>query len=394
MFDSIVCHYGEIGLKGKNRSFFELKLAGNIAAALKRKKVPFREIKRLEGRVVVFFARPAAKDILERAIPALKKVPGLVYFAPAVFSSNEIKEITQRVLKLVEKKPGQIKSFRITAVRSDKNYPLSSPELNETIGAAVVDKFGLAVKLKDSDLNIVVEVIKDSAFIYDEKIKGLGGLPVASSGRALVLISGGIDSPVAAFFALKRGLAVDFIHFHSHPFTDQSSIERVKMLIDRLMDFQSCSRLFLVPFIEVQQALVKIAPERLRVVLYRRAMVKIANEIAKQSRCLALVTGESLGQVASQTLANINTVNQASDLVILRPLVGLDKQEIIDYAREINTYDISNLPCSDTCNLFAPRYPATKSELSEVKPVELNSTVKKAIKKALSQTEVIKFQYD
>jgi thiamine biosynthesis protein ThiI len=261
-------------------------------------------------------------------------------------------------------------SFRIETQRGDKSFPLTSPEINRQLGAAVKEKSGARVDLENAEFTVTVEILPRDAFFGFNKIPGAGGLPVGASGRVAALISGGFDSPVAAYRMMQRGCRLIFVHFHSAPFQDKTSQEKVRQLLNVLTRHQFNSRLYLVPFGEIQRQIVASVTRPLRVVLYRRMMLRIAEAIARKEKAKALLTGESLGQVASQTLDNIAVIEQAARLPILRPLVGMDKQEIIDQARRIGTFEISSIPDQDCCQLFVPKHPATKARFRDVEADE------------------------
>jgi tRNA uracil 4-sulfurtransferase len=257
-------------------------------------------------------------------------------------------------------------SFRIETQRGDKTFPLTSPEINRQLGAAVKEKSGARVDLEKPEFTVTVEILPRDAFFGFNKIAGAGGLPVGASGRVVALISGGFDSPVAAYRMMQRGCRIIFVHFHSVPYQDKTSQEKVRQLIQLLTRHQFTSRLYLVPFGEIQRQIVAAVARPLRVVLYRRMMLRIAEAIARQEKAKALITGESLGQVASQTLDNMAVIQQAARLPILRPLVGMDKQEIIDQSRRVGSFEISSIPDQDCCQLFVPKHPATKARFADV----------------------------
>ena len=282
----------------------------------------------------------------------------------------------------------KFKTFRITAQRSQKNFPMTSEEINKEVGAYIVEKSKKKVKLTNPDVNCFIEIVDGRAFVYLEKIKGPGGMPVGSNGKALVLLSGGIDSPVAAYYALKRGVKVDFIHFHSMPYTMPASVEKVKDLAKTLEKFQSASKIYLIPLADIQEKTVSKTPEKLRIILYRRMMLRIAEKLARDNKYLALYTGESVGQVASQTLENIKVIEETIKLPILRPLIGFDKEDIIEKAKEIGTYEISILPHEDCCTRFIPKHPETKANLKEVQEAEKKMDIKKMVREAIKKTEV------
>ncbi|HTN69625.1 MAG TPA: tRNA uracil 4-sulfurtransferase ThiI, partial [Methylomirabilota bacterium] len=277
--------------------------------------------------------------------------------------------------------------------RGDKTFPLTSPEINRQLGAVVKEKSGARVDLSNPELTITVEILPRDAFFGFDKIPGAGGLPVGASGRLVSLISGGIDSPIAAYRMMQRGCRLVFVHFHSAPYLDKTSQEKVRRLVSMLTRHQFLSRLYLVPFGEIQRQIVAAVSRPLRVVLYRRMMMRIAEGVARREKAKALVTGESLGQVASQTLENMSVIQQAATLPILRPLVGMDKQEIIDQARRIGTFEISSIPDQDCCQLFVPKHPATKATLDEVEDAESKYDLNEMIRYGLENATEEEFNF-
>lgn len=391
----IICHYSEIGLKGKNRKFFEEKLIENIKKALSPSF--YKKVRRISGRVIIEVTEQGIKkqkEIKEK----LKNVFGLAYFAFAQNCSQDIKAICKKAKELLENK--KFKTFKISAKRSKKDYPLTSQEINERVGEYILKKFHaevplpagsrrekIKVNLTKPDITLFIEIVERYAFLYSEKIKGPCGLPVGVSGKAISLISGGIDSPVASFFAMKRGLELAFLHFFSYPFTQKSSLEKVRKLVRVLNKFQGGSRLYFVPFADIQKEILLKTKAKLRVILYRRFMFRIAEEIARKESAKALITGESVGQVASQTLENIGVIEGVAKLPVLRPLIGMDKQDIIKKAREIDTFDISILPAEDCCSRFLPKHPETKAKLKEIKKEEEKLDVETLVKETLKKTK-------
>jgi tRNA uracil 4-sulfurtransferase len=287
----------------------------------------------------------------------------------------------------------RFESFRIETQRGDKTFPMTSPEINRRLGAAVKAKSGARVDLENAAFTVTVEILPRDAFFGFNKISGPGGLPVGASGRLVVLISGGIDSPVAAYRMMQRGCRLIFVHFHSAPFQDRTSQEKVRQLLSVLTRHQFASRLYLVPFGEIQRQIVAAVARPLRVVLYRRMMLRIAEAIARKEKAKALVTGESLGQVASQTLDNMAVIQQATRLPILRPLVGMDKQEIIDQARRIGTFETSSIPDQDCCQLFVPKHPATKARFDEVEEDETKFDVKELLRYGIDNSIEEEFSF-
>ncbi|HDY72854.1 MAG TPA: tRNA 4-thiouridine(8) synthase ThiI [bacterium] len=380
----IVCHYHEIALKGKNRKFFEEKLVFNIKSALP--KTSFEFVKRISGRIIVKLTdRGLKKQTKIKNI--LKDVFGIVNFSFVDSCKPEIKVIKNKALEILKSK--RFKTFKIQAQRSDKEFSLTSQKINEKVGAFIVDNLNKKVKLEKPGATCFIEITKNQAFLYTEKIKGPGGLPVSTGGKAAVLLSGGIDSPVAGFLTMKRGVKVVFVHFHAHPYTDKASIDKVKRIVKSLNRFQFNSKLYLVPFADVQKQIVLKMPAKLRVVFYRRFMLRIAQVVGRKERVSALVTGDSIGQVASQTLENILAISEAVNIPILRPLIGFDKEEIINLAKKIDTFDISILPYQDCCARFLPVRVEIKANLKQVKLEEKRLDVKELVKRALKATKLL-----
>jgi len=403
--DYVICHYGEIALKGKNRKFFEETLVKNIKLALK--PTHFEFVKRISGRIIVKLKN---LPIEQAGLPAgqvstsLANVFGITYFSFAENCQPEIKEIEKKVFELLKDKKlapyracsgAGFKTFKISTRRSEKKFPYTSQEINEKVGSFILKKFTpgtskkskVKVDLKNPEITCFIELVEKYAFLYLEKIKGLGGLPVGVSGKAISLLSGGIDSPVASFLAMKRGLNLIFLHFHALPYTDKASVEKVKKIVEILKKFQSKLKLYLVPFAEIQKEILLKTPSSLRVIFYRRMMLRIAEKIAEKEKVKAIITGENLGQVASQTLENLKVIEKATKLLVLRPLIGEDKLEIIEKAKKIGTYDISILPHQDCCSRFVPEHPETKANLEIVEKAERKLKVEDLIKKALTNLE-------
>lgn len=379
----VICHYSEIGLKGKNRKFFEGKLIENIKRCLDVRLYEF--IKRISGRIIIKLNPRGIEKQSEIKI-ALKNVFGLAYFCFARKVKQNMETIKEQSLEILKEK--KFSTFRISTKRSEKNFYLTSPEINSQVGKYIVDNLKKKVDLKNPETILFIEIVEKYTFLYLEKIKGQGGLPVGVSGKILLLLSGGIDSPVAGFQLMKRGLRLSFIHFHTYPYTTQESIKKTEKIVKHLSRFQGKSKFYLVPFAEIQKQIVLKAPVKLRVIFYRRLMVKIAQEIAKKENISVLATGDNLGQVASQTLENINVITQAVDMLILRPLITFDKEEIVNKAKEIDTYKISILPDQDCCSRFVPKHPETRACLKDVNRAEKKLKIKKLLKIVLKQIEI------
>ncbi|MQF98972.1 MAG: tRNA 4-thiouridine(8) synthase ThiI [SAR202 cluster bacterium] len=378
---SIMIRVHEIALKGKNRPMFLRKLESNLKLALK----DFPECSIKKTHIGVGIA-DVNEDSLDEVLEKIKTVFGVVKFYKYFKVEPSIENIENLIASEVPKEP--FKTFRITAKRGDKNFPLKSPDMDRHFGNFVQTLTGADVSLYNPELNIFVEVLRDQALLYFKQEQGPGGLPVGVSGKVLNLLSGGIDSPVAAQRMMKRGCRVLFMHFHSFPLVDGSSREKAQELVSRLNTYQFHSTLFLVPFADVQKEIILSVPPQYRIIIYRRFMTRIAEKIALSNGAQALVTGESLGQVGSQTLENINTIRETVSIPILSPLIGMDKQEIINEAKNIGTYETSIIPDEDCCSLFVPKHPATQSTPPEINLIESNLDVEKLINLAIENIEV------
>lgn len=383
-------HYNEIALKGGNRAFFEAKLIENIKIQLNR-EIPgcFEYIKKISGSILIKLNQTGLQNE-EKVVQTLKKTFGIANFSFAYSVSQELQLLKETCWKLTQGK--SFASFRITTQRSNKQYPMTSEEINREIGGYVFEKLNgkIPVSMKNAEFNCQITIVNEFALVYTEKIKGVGGMPVATNGKVMSLISGGFDSPVAAWQLLRRGAQLRFIHFHSVPYTSKDSIEKIRKIIARLGKYQAAQKTFLVPFADVQKEIMIKTPAKFRVIFYRRLMMQIAQEFAKRENCLALVTGDSLGQVASQTLENIYAVSNAVSIPIFRPLIGTDKEEIIRQAQEIGTYEISIQPHDDCCTRLMPAHPETKANLNEILEAEKSLDIPALVKKALTETEILK----
>jgi thiamine biosynthesis protein ThiI len=380
-----VGHYSEIGLKGKNRRFFEDKLRKNIRFALRDiSKGDELSVELRHKRLSISIEN----EIDEDAVSAkLKNVFGLVNFSVVKKIPSQSDAIMQTAFELMKGKT--FNTFAVSCKRSDKNYPQTSVEVNVEVGACIVEKMNKKVDLSHPDVTCYIEIMRENTFVYVGKQKGAGGLPVDVSGRVLTLMSGGLDSPIAAYYTMKRGARCEYIHFHSYPYTSQASIDKVKSLIAVLNNYQFYAKVHMIPFSEAQEEIVLNCPDRMRIVLYRRFMMRIAQKVAEENNINAISTGDSLGQVASQTLANIRAINDVVNLPVLRPLIGLDKNEIMDKAREIGTYSISILPHDDACSRFMPKQPVINAKLEDVYQAEKNLDVDKIVEETLAKREIL-----
>ncbi|MEK6715920.1 MAG: tRNA uracil 4-sulfurtransferase ThiI [candidate division NC10 bacterium] len=382
----VMIHYNEIGLKGKNQPLFLRRLEANLLRATAGAGV--RRVEQRSGRMVLHLSREADWEVIRGRLHSV--------FGIANFSLAERVELDMAALKAAVGKALEgrtFRSFKVAARRAFKQFPLTSEDINRDLGAFVQGQTQAAVDLERPDLTIHVEVLPRDLYFSCGREAGPGGLPVGVSGRVVSLLSGGIDSPVAAHRLMKRGCQVVFVHFHSFPFLDATSRTKAVELMQLLTRFQYWSHLYLVPFGEIQREVVVGAPAPLRVVLYRRLMGRIAEQIARREQAKALVTGESLGQVASQTLENLAVIEEAVGMPVLRPLIGSDKEEIVQQARALGTYDISIIPDQDCCRLFVPRHPATFSSLDEVRAVESHLPIEKLVQTGLDQMEIQAFEF-
>jgi thiamine biosynthesis protein ThiI len=377
----VVLRFGELFLKGRNRFLFEQALERNVRRALKGRSDLV--VHRDHGRIFVLGADDA--DLVDR----LSEVFGLSSVSPACFCGKDLEAISRIAVAFAESRPPEVKSFRISARRADKKFGHTSSEIGRIVGSAVVLKTGLKVDLEDYDMAIGVEIGFDWTFVWSKQKKGGGGLPVGTSGKAMLLLSGGIDSPVAGHLMQKRGMELDAVYFHSFPYTGDGAKDKVTKLATILSGRQRNLKLHVVPFTEMQEYLRDNAQPGYLVILYRRAMIRIAEIIARQRGIQVLVTGESLGQVASQTAINLGVIQQAGTLPIFRPLIGFDKVETIDLARRIGTYDISITPHDDCCSLFVPKHPQTKASLRVAQAIEEKIDWQPIVETAALNTTVI-----
>src|SRR6185369_12066774 len=383
---AILCRYGEIFLKSGNRRRFEMALRRNIAAALAG--LPNVGIDTPHGRVVAHVAEADADEACAR----LERVFGLVSLSRAARVPADIEAIGAAAVvaaRAAAAAAGGAPTFKVESRRADKRFPLPSLEISRLVGARVVAAAGLPVDVHTPALKIGVEVGPDGAFVYAGSRAAPGGLPVGSSGRALLLLSGGIDSPVAGWLAAKRGLALDAIYFHSPPYIGEKSRDKVLALGKLLARWQALRSVTIVPFTAVQKRLRDAGPAELAVVLYRRMMLRIADAVADKLEADALVTGDNLGQVASQTIENLTAIEAAARRVVLRPLITYDKVETTALARRIGTYETSILPYEDCCSLFVPAHPATRARAHDVEHVEEKLDVAAEIAAAVAGSERI-----
>jgi thiamine biosynthesis protein ThiI len=383
---TLLAHYSELALKGHNRAWFMRRLVRNLHVALAGLRV--QRIRSLMGRIEIVVDDSSSRDEVEER---LGRVFGLANFSVAHPLPLDVDAMAATIVDGLPKE--DVAGFRIRVRRADKRFPLRSPDLEAELGARVVDARGWAVDLHHPALSVGVEIVPGEAFYHLAKVRGAGGLPTGTAGRVVALLSGGIDSPVAAWRLMRRGCQVTFVHFHSVPFLSRASQDKARQLTSVLTRYQLRSALYLVPFGELQRQITVSVPGDLRVVVYRRFMLRIAERIARERRARALVTGEVVGQVASQTLDNIAVIDRVSELPVFRPLVGMDKEEIIQQAQRIGTFDISTLPDEDCCTLFTPRHPETHARRYEVDEVEQSLPIRELVDQAVGRACVERLSY-
>jgi tRNA uracil 4-sulfurtransferase len=383
---SIVVHYQEIALKGKNRPWFIARLVNNLRRATS--DLDIRAVRPLMGRIEVVLGPTATYGEVKGR---LERVFGVANFARAGRTSLDLDAIASAILgDLGDVDPS---SFRVTVKRADKRFPIKSPEIEREVGGRIKLARGWLVNLDHPELTISVEMLTEGAFYSFGKDRGPGGLPTGASGKVACLLSGGIDSPVAAWRMMKRGCTVMLVHFHSYPFLSKASQEKVRELAQLLTTYHQHTRLFMVAFGEIQRQVVLSVPAALRVVIYRRLMVRIADRIGREHGARALVTGEVIGQVASQTLENMTLIGSATDMPILRPLVGMDKDEIVAQAERLGTYEISIVPDQDCCQLFTPRHPATRATREAVEAAEAGLPIEDLVAGAVAGAAAEQFSF-
>ena len=355
-------------MKGRNREFFENKLVQNIKQATKIKKVV-----RKYGRLLL----ETEKDVTE----ILKKIPGIAFFAKVERAKLDIADINKTAEKILKKEKGH--TFTIKTKRSNKNFPLKSPDVNKEIVKYVEKKLGKSGEYKNAEIKLFVDITDKEVFLYSNKIKGIGGLPVRSCDSLVCLLSGGLDSPVAAYMMMKRGCEIIFVHFYNDKL--QKNTDKIEELAEQLTKYQLKTKIYLIPFGELQQELILKVPAKTRMIIYRRYMIKIANKISEKEKIEGLVTGDNLGQVASQTVANLKCAYAASKIPVFSPLIGLNKEEIMNIAKEIGTYDISIKKYADCCSYLVPQHPETRGHLKTIEKIEQEidaKIVEKVLKKA------------
>lgn len=386
MKEIILLKDGEIVLKGLNRRTFEDVLKKNIRHAISH--LGSFEIKSAQS---IIYVKPLSDDIdLDEACLKISRVFGIVsYSRAAICEEKTLESIIVTAPVYLEKELKAVKTFKVEARRSDKRFPYKSPEICAELGGVILDKFPhLSVDVHNPDLIVNVEVRDFGAYVHGAAHKGAGGIPVGTSGNAAILISGGIDSPVAAYMMAKRGLKLTAVHFASPPYTSKRAEDKVVRLLRRVSRYAGKMTMYTVPFTKIQKTIKNECPEELFTIIMRRLMMQISSRIAADNDCTALITGESLGQVASQTIGALSCTDDAADLLVFRPLIGMDKQEIIDISYKIDTYDISIEPYEDCCTVFTPKHPRTRPVLKYVKEAQEKANFEPMIEEALANLKV------
>ncbi|MGG0669881.1 tRNA uracil 4-sulfurtransferase ThiI [Lederbergia citrisecunda] len=381
----ILIRYGELSLKGRNRNHFVRKLRNNIKAAM----TDLKSVQLRAERDRMFLIADDESDMQE-AIERLPHIFGIQSFSPVAMCNADLDAIKAKSLEVIGMEDTAGKTFKVEIKRADKTFPYVTGELQQAIGGHVLHHFPeLTVQMKKPDILLLVDIRKEGAFLTSKVYKGAGGMPVGSNGHSLLMLSGGIDSPVAGYLLMKRGVSIDAIHFASPPYTSELAKRKVMDLTEKLCSFGAPVRLHVIPFTELQQAVVQQVPDNLSMTTTRRMMLQIADQVREEIGALALVTGESLGQVASQTLESLTAINEVTATPILRPLIAMDKLDIIEISQQIGTYETSIRPYEDCCTIFTPSNPKTKPRLEKVHHYESFFDFQPLIDEAVSNREVI-----
>ncbi|MCQ2551374.1 MAG: tRNA 4-thiouridine(8) synthase ThiI [Clostridia bacterium] len=383
----LIVRCGEVALKGLNKPYFERMLVDRIKRNLR--EFDGVDVKRHEGLIYV----RADKNLdMEKITRQISKVFGVASISPAVEAESNLDAIgeaaVEYMMNLIETKG--IKTFKVQAKRADKNFPIKSPEIGRIIGAKIlIGCKVLKVDVHEPDCLLYVDVRHDKSYIYMDKIQGFGGLPLGTNGKGMILLSGGIDSPVAAFMMAKRGMVLEAVHFHSYPYTSERAREKVEELAGIIASYTGRFKMHVINLLPIQEQIVQNCPEEETTILVRRFMMRIAEEIAKETDCMMLITGENLGQVASQTAEALVVTDSCVSKPIMRPLIGMDKIDIMDKAKEIGTYEKSIEPYEDCCTVFLPKHPTTKPKLEKIIQSESKLDVEGLVRAAVEKDEVV-----
>lgn len=389
MQEVIMAKYGEIALKGLNKNTFEDLLVRNI----KRRLVKCGEFRVTRNQSTVYITPENDDADIEAAAGWVRKVFGIAAVQRAAVLPKDFDGIVKLGVPYLEEVLGAAKTFKVDAKRSDKRFPMKTPDIQRELGAAILEAYPhLTVDVHEPDVTVLCEIRDSNAYLSAERIIGVGGIPVGSSGTALLLLSGGIDSPVAAYMMAKRGIGVDAIHFQSPPYTSERALMKVEELCTELVPYCGDIRFYVVPFTEIQEALRDHCPEEYFTVIMRRLMIKITNRICAEHDYKAIITGESVGQVASQTIMALACTDKAAEFPVFRPVIGMDKKEITEIARKIGTFETSIQPYEDCCTVFTPKHPRTKPVLAEVEAAEARFDFAPLIEKAIAGIEIKDFK--
>lgn len=385
--NTFIVRCGEVALKGLNKPYFERMLVDRIKRALR--KYEDVEIRRHEGLIFVRTPKELDSDMI---VGDISRVFGVASISPAVETTSDMEAIgraaVEYMLRLIEKKG--VKTFKVDAKRADKNFPVKSPDIARQIGAKVlIGCKVLKVDVHNPDCLLFVDVRKDKSYIYEQKISGFGGLPLGTNGKGMVLLSGGIDSPVAAWMMAKRGMLIEAVHFHSYPYTSERAREKVVDLASIVAGYCGRFKMHIINLLPIQEMIVQNCPEEETTILVRRFMMKIAEKVAQETDCCMLITGENLGQVASQTAEALVVTDQSVQIPVMRPLIAMDKVDIMEMAKNIGTYETSILPYEDCCTVFLPKHPTTKPKLSKILESESRLDVERLVADAAASKETV-----
>ena len=384
--DLILLKYGEIALKGLNKPLFERKLLDNIKSRLD--KVGKFSVRRAQSTVYVEPLDETAD--MQEALKVLEKIFGIVNICPVVKCAKDMDSIAKTAIELLGSLGTEGKTFKVEAKREDKRFPLNSPQICMELGGRILDAaLGMSVDVHNPEITVNVEV-RQEAYVYTHKLKGAGGMPVGTNGKSTILLSGGIDSPVAGYMIAKRGVELEAVHFHSHPYTSDRAKEKVIDLAREMAQYCGKIRLHIVPFTQIQLDIIEKCPENYLTVIMRRIMMRIAEKVSNRVGSAALITGESIGQVASQTMESLVCTDNAVNIPVFRPLIGMDKEEIVTISKKIGTYETSILPYEDCCTIFVPKHPKTKPQLNEIIEAEKAlENIEEMIDQAISEEEIL-----
>ncbi len=389
MEEVILVKFGEMALKGQNKYSFEDQLFKQI-------KLRLRSLGKFlysSAQSTIYISPQEPQIDLDEAIERLQKVFGIASICRACVCEKDYEDIVTKAKAYLEETLEDARTFKVDAKRADKTFPMKSPEICRELGGVLCEQFPhLKVDVKNPEITVMVEIRDTNAYVHAVKIKGAGGLPLGSSGKAMLLLSGGIDSPVAGYMMAKRGVICSAIHFISPPYTSDRALLKVEQLCDKITDYCGSINFYCVPFTEIQEEIKRRCPEEFFTIIMRRLMMEIAQEIAKKEGSLALITGESVGQVASQTLQAMACTDAVCRIPVFRPLIGLDKTEIIDIARKIDTFETSILPYEDCCTVFTPRHPKIRPRLEQIEEAQNAGDFAEMIAKAVENTELKVFK--